>query len=207
MIGRCKMIRPSALAVAVCLLFTAIVTPVQAQPEVSDGGRRNDFKVTLLSLGSGSTRITYERAFSTLTSAEITIGLIGLGWDWMNHTRSKGTLLKLAYKWRLIPMRYSDSWLAGFYVKPEFVWANFLYGESRRERTEVSIGPKETRQMALLAECGYQLVKDWFVFDIYTGLGPSFGSGNENNYYHSFMLFPKDGRLAFTAGFRIGVAF
>ena len=195
------------LTLLVCL--SALFFPLRSTAQIgrSDDGRRNDFKCTLLSLGSGSTRITYERAFSELCSGEVTLGLIGLGWDWMNHTRSKGTLVKLAYKWRLIPMEASDSWLAGFYVKPELVWAHFLYGASRPDRFETIKEPEETKQMALLAECGYQLLFDWFVFDVYAGLGPSMGSGNENNYYHSFMLFHADGRLAFTAGFRLGFAF
>ncbi|MBO7490064.1 MAG: hypothetical protein J6T88_07300 [Bacteroidales bacterium] len=187
----------------------ALFFPLRSAAKIghSDGGRRNDFKFTLLSLGSGSSRITYERAFSQKHSGEVTVGLIGAGWDFLNHTRSKGLLLKLAYKWCLIPMESSDSWLEGFYVKPEFVWAQFLYGKSQPDRMAPPSNPEETNQMALLAEGGYQFLFDWFVFDIYAGLGPSFGTGNSNNYYHSFMLFPADGRLAFTAGFRVGVAF
>lgn len=194
---------------ALLLCFLALFFPLRSAAKIghSDGGRRNDFKFTLLSLGSGSSRITYERAFSQKHSGEVTVGLIGAGWDFLNHTRSKGLLLKLAYKWCLIPMESSDSWLEGFYVKPEFVWAQFLYGKSQPDRMAPPSNPEETNQMALLAEGGYQFLFDWFVFDIYAGLGPSFGTGNSNNYYHSFMLFPADGRLAFTAGFRVGVAF
>ncbi len=190
------------------ILFTFVVllplfhTTAMAQNEQSEAVSRNDFKFTLLSLGSGSTRITYERAFSPLNSAEATIGIIGLGWDWMNHSHPRGLLMKLAYKWRIISQRISSSWLAGLYVKPEFVWAHFLYDTVRTEKC-----PEWTLQAALLAECGYQLVISWFVFDIYAGLGPSLGTGNRNNYYHSFMLFPAGSRLAFTAGFRLGVAF
>lgn len=195
------------LTLLMCLSVLLFPLRSTAQTARSDDGRRNDFKFTLLSLGSGSTRITYERAFSELCGGEVTLGLIGLGWDWMNHTRSKGTLVKLAYKWRLISMEASDSWLAGFYIKPEFVWANFLYGESQPDRMAPPANPEETNQFALLAECGYQLLFEWFVFDVYAGLGPSMGTGNANNYYHSFMLFPADGRLAFTAGFRVGFAF
>lgn len=194
-----------ALAALACLL-----QPVSsvAQDVATGIGRRNDFKITLLSLGSGSTRITYERAFSNRNSGEVTLGIVGLGWDWMNHSSPHGLLTKVAYKWILAPQLSSSSWLAGFYVKPEFVWARFMYGSNRRDEFGFPEKcPKLTLQMALLAECGYQLVLDWFVFDVYCGLGPSFGTGNSNNYYHSFMLFPSDGWLAFTAGFRVGVAF
>lgn len=51
----------------------------KAQEEFNVDGSRNDFKFTLLSLGSGSTRITYERAINPLNSWEATVGLIGLG--------------------------------------------------------------------------------------------------------------------------------
>lgn len=196
-----------------CTLLLPQVSRAQSSGDIL--GLRNDLKVTLLSLGSGSTRITYERAFSKRNSGEVTLGLIGLGWDWMNHTRSKGLLGKVAYKWRLIPQGTSRSWLAGFYVKPELVYAQFVYGpqqgrgsiRSKARGDADQLSPTETRQFALLAEGGYQLVLNWFVFDVYSGLGPSFGTGNDNNYYHSFMLYPSDGRLAFTAGFRVGVAF
>lgn len=190
------------------ILALSLLIPVstEAQNGQSLPVKRNDFKFTLLSLGSGSTRVTYERAFNPHNSAEITLGFIGLGWDWMNNSDPQGLLVKLAYKWRLVPQRSSSSWLAGFYLKPEFVTAHYAYSyyadASSRHRID-----ETTSQYALLAEGGYQWVCNWFVFDIYSGLGPSFGSGNRNNYYHSFMLFPIDGYLAFTAGFRIGVAF
>jgi len=157
-------------------------------------------KVTLLSLGSGSSRFTVERTLGLQNSAELTIGVIGWGWDWMNSTASDGLLLKLAYKWNLIPQVSANTPLAGFYVKPELVYADFDY------RTKSSSEIHHTRQAALLAECGYQLIYRWFVFDVYSGVGPSFGTDNNNNYFHSFMLFPAEGHMAFTAGFRIGVA-
>jgi len=190
------------------LLIPILLFPlaVSAQPSAQSVGAKNDIKVTLLSLGSGSSRFTYERAFSPLNSAELTLGVIGWGWDWLNDCKSNGILVKAAYKWNLIPMRCSDSWLAGFYVKPELVVAAFKYNQ-RIQLEDLTDPASFTRQVALLAECGYQIVHRWFVFDVYTGLGPSVGTGNDNNYYHSFMLFPDDGWLAFTAGFRIGVAF
>ncbi len=188
----------------VSLLFPSLS---MAQDEVYDAVRKNDFKITLLSLGSGSTRITYERAFNPLNSAEATLGIIGLGWDWMNKSNPSGLLIKMAYKWRIIPQCSSDSWLAGFYVKPEFVATLFRQDYRYRSGPEPPKCPYMTRQIALLAESGYQFLAKWFVFDVYAGLGPSVGSGNDYNYFHSFMLFPVEGWLAFTAGFRVGVAF
>ena len=201
-------LRISKIVSLLCLVSLVFPQVARAQSGSETLGVRNDLKVTLLSLGSGSTRITYERAFSRRNSGEVTLGVVGWGWDWMNHSHPRGMLMKAAYKWRLVPQQSSHSWLAGLYVKPEFVWAQFMYGAGNLGRDYGRPEhPERTLQAALLAECGYQLVLDWFVFDIYCGLGPSVGTGNANNYYHSFMLLPADGWLAFTAGFRVGVAF
>lgn len=191
------------------LLFVATLTlpKLNAQEFLPS---KNDFKITLLSLGSGSSRFTYERAFSPKNSAELTLGVISWGWDIMNHANPNGLLVKAAYKWLLLPQRNADSWLAGFYVKPELVFANYNYFINPEDSgLPASSGSLEnhTKQVALMAEGGYQLVLKWFVFDIYAGTGPTFGTGNFHNYYHSFMRFPTDGLLAFTSGFRLGVAF
>lgn len=169
--------------------------------------RKNDIKITLLSIGSGSTRLTYERAFTPRTSAELTVGIIGLGVDWIHHTKSRGYLLKLAYKWNVVPMVKANSPLAGFYLKPELVIADFRYALKSVVLSEANPYYARTLQGALLGEFGYQLLLKWFVFDVYAGLGPTWGNGNEMNYYHGFMRFPKDGWLSFTSGFRLGVAF
>lgn len=189
------------------LLFCTLVffvKPVEAQ-YYQEHTTKNDIKFTILSLGSGSTRLTYERAFTPLNSAELTIGIVGWGWDFLHHTNSSGILFKAAFKWTLFPQNNANSWLAGFYLKPEFVGAIFDYTPDLRTVQNFSI--KHTNQYALIAECGYQLVLKWFVFDVYAGMGPSFGTGNDNNYFHSFLLFPRNWPLAFTSGFRIGVAF
>ena len=78
-------------------------------------------------MGSGSSRFTYERAFSQKNSVELTLGVIGWGWDFLHRTKSNGILLKGAFKWNLIPQKNASSWLAGFYVKPEWVIADFDY--------------------------------------------------------------------------------
>lgn len=167
---------------------------------------KNDIKVTLLSLGSGSTRITYERAFTPTHSAELTVGVIGWGWDWVHHLQSQGVMAKAAFKWRIIPQKNSQSWLGGFYLKPELIATFFKYQDKAKlldEQAEML----RTRQFALLGECGYQVVLRWFLFDVYAGMGGSIGTGNQYNYYHGFIHLPQNTPLAFTAGFRIGVAF
>ena len=201
---------PSKLVALIFLMLVQLCF-VQAQSDASLCAkvRKNDLKFTILSIGSGSSRLTYERAFGSNMSAELTLGMIGWGYDFLHHLDSKGFLIKAAYKWNLIPMKSANSPLAGFYVKPEFVFADFDYSPKNTTADShlVPLENNHTRQYALMAECGYQLLLKWFVFDVYTGLGPAFGTGNNYNYFHSFMLLPKDSWLAFTAGFRLGVAF
>ena len=200
--------RKNRIVISFWFLLLAVPIVTVAQEDSVRRKRMNDIKITLLSIGSGSTRITYERAFTPQTSAEWTIGIIGLGVDWLHHTRSRGILLKFAYKWNLVPMRRANSPLAGFYLKPELVVANFNYAPKKDPiSSDVNRYPKHTLQGAVLGEFGYQLLLKWFVFDVYAGLGPTFGNGNDMNYYHGFMRLPKDGWLSYTSGFRLGVAF
>ena len=196
------------LILSVSFIFGGVQSVAQ---ESALTGKNNDLKFTLLSIGSGSSRFTYERAIGEKNSAEITLGIVGWGADMMNKADPEGLLIKAAYKWNLIPMEKAQSALAGFYVKPELVIANFDYTHPisalKSDDGGSALNRYNVLRWALMAECGYQLLLNWFVFDIYTGLGPSFGDVALNNYYHSFMLYPAGSNLAFTAGFRLGVAF
>lgn len=189
-----------SILLIVLLLVSGPASAQQQNPKIT----KNNFKVTMLSLGSGSSRFTYERAFSPKISAELTVGVIGWGWDWINHSDPSGVIIKFAPKYNLIPQASASSWLAGFYLKPEFLYADFDYNAT----VGAVISRNHTNQYALLAEFGYQLVVwNWFDFDIYCGVGPTWGSYNLNNYYHGFMIFPSDGHVGFTAGYRVGIAF
>ena len=46
-----------------------------------------------------------------------------------------------------------------------------------------------------------------FVFDVFSGLGYGFGSGNEYNYYHGYIGLNPTSHVALTSGFKLGVAF
>ena len=179
----------------IVLLLLALAFPLHSFAQ----GPQNALKMTLLSLGSGSTRISYEHTIGHRHTAELTIGVIGAGFDILNRAQPSGYLVKAAYKWNLKPQAGANTALAGLYFKPELIWAdyNYLYDNQ----------PSHTRQVALLAEGGYQLILNWFLFDIYCGLGPTIGTGNKHNYYHGFVRYPMSGPIGWTAGFRLGVAF
>ena len=173
---------------------------------------KNDLKVTMLSLFSGSTKLTYERLITQKQSVEITGGIIGWGGDWLNHNRSKGGLCRLAYKFifnrshsphihYFIKPYKPELLLNGFYLKPEVAFSSFSYdSKDGMERLH-------NNRLAVMGCVGYQVVYKRFVFDIFGGLGAGIGDENEYNYYHGFIALPKGSPTAFTAGFKLGVAF
>lgn len=166
---------------------------------------KNDLKVTVLSLFSGSTKLTYERAITRTQSMEITGGVIGWGGDWLNHNHSKGGLCRLAYKFIFHFNEYQSNkpeyLLNGFYLKPELAFSSFSYdSKDGMERLH-------NNRLAVMGCVGYQVVYKRFVFDIFGGLGAGIGDENEYNYYHGFIALPKGTPTAFTAGFKLGVAF
>lgn len=198
----------------ILLSLFAVGEMASAQSNIDGGGAahpvegpKNDIKATLLSIFSGSTRITYERVIGSRTSAEATVGIIGLGYDMMNNADPSGIVLKFAYKWNLQKQYCLYTPLCGFYVKPELIYADYDYDDKTVLDSHGDATRGHTTRWALLAEGGWQHIWGHFLFDIYTGLGPSWGDVNSDNYYHGVMLFPKEGHLAFTAGFRLGVAF
>ena len=89
----------------------------------------------------------------------------------------------------------------GFYLKPEVAFSSFSY-EAREGGERL-----HNNRLAIMGCIGYQWVCHRFVFDIFGGLGAGIGDENEYNYYHGFIALPKGSPTAFTAGFKLGVAF
>lgn len=195
-----------------CLLLLCLAGAQAQQNDTTESRRKipshyykNDLKVTVLSLFSGSTKLTYERAITRTQSMEITGGVIGWGGDWLNHNHSKGGLCRLAYKFIFhfseYPYSEPEHLLNGFYLKPEVAFSSFSYdSKDGMERLH-------NNRLAIMGCIGYQWVCHRFVFDIFGGLGAGIGDENEYNYYHGFIALPKGSPTAFTAGFKLGVAF
>lgn len=164
--------------------------------------RMNNLKVTVLSLFSGSTKLTYERAIADNRSIELTGGVIGWGGDWLNENRSKGALCRLTYKFIFHPHGEKKRSLNGFYLKPELAFSSFDF-----DAKDGSGERLHNNRLAIMGCFGYQIVHKWFVFDIFSGLGLGIGDLNDYNYYHGFIALPKNSPTAFTAGFKLGTAF
>jgi hypothetical protein len=164
--------------------------------------RKNALKTTILSIGSGATKLTYERAFTPHFSTEVTAGRIGWGFDTLNHTQySRGGLGKVAAKYTFARVPAMDSWLTGIYLKSEFEYTNFNYLQ-KDETVE-----KHTAESALMCKIGYQIDFYHFVFDAFSGCGYAWGTGNDNDYFHGFLFYKGHQNFAISMGFRIGFAF
>jgi len=175
-------------------------TAEKAEPSIRI--TKNALKCSILSLGSGSSKFTYERAFTERISAEVTLGRIGWGWDWLNHTqKSVGWMTKAAVKYNFWPQPFCNtSWLAGMYAKPEYMFSDFDYIQP-----DGTLG--HTREHSIMAKWGYQFVFKWFVLDLFAGCGYGWGTGNANDYFHGFLYWKGIQHWSQSAGFRIGVAF
>ena len=162
--------------------------------------RKNEVKVALLSLASGTSKVTYERLLRDFQSIEFTAGIIGWGFDKLKNSNPKGTAWRLAYKFIFPNKNNADNQLCGFYIKPELCFSSYKYNHPERDRLKVNY-------FALMGVLGYDWVKKWFVFDLYGGAGYAWGNNNYSNYHHGFICINQDIPIALTAGFRIGVAF
>ena len=185
------------LLIIISLLgITLMAFPQQELPKM----RKNEVKVALLSLASGTTKVTYERWVREYQSVEFTAGVIGWGFDKLKNSDPRGTAWRLAYKFILPNARNAFNQLCGFYVKPELCYSTYHYNHDPRGRLKVD-------RLALMGVLGYDWVLNWFVFDLYGGLGLATGNSNHSNYHHGFIGWNDHSSFAFTAGFRVGVAF
>lgn len=163
----------------------------------------NSVKITFLSWLSGSTKISYERAFPDVRqSGEICGSLICAGYD-KYHNDPLGFTIRYGHKF-FMPDQDGIS-LKGFYLRPEVMYSHYNY--SRRldgERTLANMG-------AVLGTVGYQYVYRRFLADFWVGGGYAFGNPAETHYHHGFELWHWFDRvntnLAMSFSIRLGICF
>ena len=117
--------RRGMLCILVCIQLILCTSQLFAQEKSFSS--ESSIKMTILSLFSGSTKITYEHTLFHHQSIELTGGIIGWGTDILNHSDSKGYLSRLAYKFILPTEKNVDKPLQGFYLKPELAFSSFDY--------------------------------------------------------------------------------
>lgn len=162
----------------------------------------NSVKITFLSWLSGSTKVSYERAFPGVRqSGEICSSLICAGYDKYEND-PLGFTLRYGHKF-FLPDKDNMS-LKGFYLRPELMYSHYFYNHSTAGRTLANMG-------ALLGTVGYQYLYKRFLADFWVGGGYAFGNPAETHYHHGFELWHWFDRvntnLAMSFSIRLGICF
>lgn len=162
----------------------------------------NSVKLTFLSWLSGSTKVSYERAFpQARQSGEICGSLICAGYDKYNND-PLGYTVRYGHKF-FLPDK-DDLSLKGFYLRPEVMYSHYFYTHSTGGRTLANMG-------ALLGTVGYQYLYKRFLADFWVGGGYAIGRPSETHYHHGFELWHWFDRvntnIAMSFSIRLGVCF
>lgn len=163
----------------------------------------NSVKITFLSWLSGSTKVSYERAFPQMKqSGELCASLICAGYDKYDND-PLGFTVRYGHKFFMFDR--DDVALKGFYLRPELMYSHYYY--TRRtdgERTLANMG-------TLLGTVGYQYVWKRFLADFWVGGGYAVGTPAETNYHHGFELWhwfgTENKNLAMSFSIRLGWCF
>ena len=189
-------------ALFLCVLFQINVKAGgYARPEPSRD-YLNSVKITFLSWLSGSTKVSYERAFpSVRQSGEICSSLICAGYDKYDND-PLGFTVRYGHKF-FLPDKDNMS-LKGFYLRPELMYSHYFYNHSTDGRTLANMG-------ALLGTVGYQYLYKRFLADFWVGGGYALGNPAETHYHHGFELWHWFDRgntnLAMSFSIRLGICF
>ena len=162
----------------------------------------NSVKITFLSWLSGSTKVSYERAFPNIRqSGEICGSLISAGYDKYDND-PLGFTVRYGHKF-FLPDKDNMS-LKGFYLRPEVMYSHYFYNHSTGGRTLANMG-------ALLGTVGYQYVYKRFLADFWVGGGYALGNPAETHYHHGFELWHwfdmVNTNLAMSFSIRLGICF
>jgi len=188
-----------------CLLSAASsgASQVSEKHAAEDRDYLNSVKITFLSWLSGSTKLSYERAFPSLRqSGEFCGSLISAGYD-KYHNDPMGFTMRYGHKF-FLPDHDGVS-LMGLYLRPELMYSHYYY-DSRKD------GSRTLANMcALLGTIGYQYVYRRFLADFWVGGGYAAGTPSETNYHHGFELWhwfgSENKHLAMSFSIRLGLCF
>ena len=188
--------------ILVAALFGVVAT-AKAEGSVFDVPYKNAVKITFLSWASGSTKISYERAFSECKQAgEICASVIGAGYDKYNND-PLGFTLRYGHKFFVAGYK-KERPMMGFYLRPEVIYSHYDYTAKSGAREPVRVG-------AILGTLGYQLCVKRFVADAWVGAGYCDGKMADTGYYHGFQTFDWLGKhsdnIALSFSIRLGVLF
>lgn len=190
------------LMVLICTSAMAATATEGVHPKVQKD-YLNSVKLTFLSWFSGSTKISYERAFpKKKQSGEICASLIGAGYDKYDND-PMGFTIRYGHKFFMFDK--NDISLKGFYLRPELMYSRYHYTRGDGgERTLANMG-------TLLGTVGYQHLWKRFLADFWLGAGYAVGTPAETNYHHGFELWhwfgTENKNLAMSFSIRLGLCF
>ena len=189
-------------AVIAIFAFSAPVAAFTAADETPKD-YLNSVKITFLSWISGSTKISYERAFPQMhQSGELCASLISAGYDKYDNDPMGFTV---RYGHKFFMLGNDEASLKGFYLRPELIYSHYYYTRrADKERTLANMG-------ALLGTVGYQYVWNRFLADFWVGAGYAVGTPAETRYHHGFELWHwlnrESDNLAMSFSIRLGFCF
>ncbi len=164
----------------IVLLFASNCMQAKQPALYPEKDYRNSFKITFLSWISGSTKISYERAFANIRqSGEFCTSLIGAGRDKYNND-PKGFTMRYGHKFFM--NENQKKFLMGFYLRPEIVYSHYSYNSQANGMRTMA------KSTAFLGTFGYQYVHKRFLADFWVGGGYAAGTPAETYYHHGFEL-------------------
>ena len=189
-------------AFLLCLLCCPNLNASVREVDTAPADYLNSVKITFLSWLSGSTKISYERAFPQLRqSGELCGSLICAGYDKYDNNPI-GFTVRYGHKF-FLPDRDEIS-LKGFYLRPEVMYSHYFYDHSNGQHTLANMG-------ALLGTVGYQYVYRRFLADFWVGGGYALGKPAETHYHHGFELWhwmnAVNTNIAMSFSIRLGICF
>ena len=196
---------PKLLVTAMLVIFC--VADLQAESHIKEKPTQPDYlnsvKITFLSWISGSTKISYERAFPEVRqSGEICGSLICAGYDKYKNNPLGFTV---RYGHKFFVHDNDGLSLKGFYLRPEIIYSHYNYEHSMTGARTLS------SMTALLATAGYQYVYKRFLADFWFGGGYALGQSSETGYYHGFESWHWFGgynpNIAMSFSIRLGICF
>ncbi len=188
--------KPHFLKAILLVLLLLTVNNIKAEQPY-----KNAVKLTFLSWTSGSTKISYERAFADIKqSAEICASVIGAGYD-KYHNDPLGFTVRYGHKF-FIGNYNPEKPLMGFYLRPEAIYSHYNYTHSVTGlRTPARMG-------SLLGTFGYQYCYKHFIADAWVGAGYAYGTAAETGYHHGFQLWnwfnTRNDNIALSFSIRLG---
>ncbi len=174
------------------------------------GQGKHAFKFGFMNPLYDNVELGFEQSIKPGMSWEVSLGIIGLGWD-TPEMDGKGAYTKIGYKFLRSPdfyagkLRYAHI-LKGGYVEPELALSVAEY-DSYYSYDGGGNGRTLSMSAAFMLKFGKQWVfNDAFLVDIYFGFGYGFNTEDEVVTY-GFINGTSDAPFAVTSGIRIGYVF